>query len=47
MLDIVNEPTLGVPFLIGTLLFVSLFTAWYRRVNPLVSLHHSLDLPHA
>jgi hypothetical protein len=33
-----DESTLGVPFLTGTLVLVSLFIAWYRRVDPLVSL---------
>ena len=39
-----DESTLGVPFLTGTLLFVYLFIAWYRRVDPLVSLYLSLDV---
>ncbi|KAI0272056.1 cytochrome P450 [Russula aff. rugulosa BPL654] len=29
-----DESTLGVPFLTGTLVLVSLFIAWYRRVDP-------------
>jgi len=28
-----------VPFLTGTLILVSLFIAWYSRVDPLVSIH--------
>jgi hypothetical protein len=31
------EPTLGAPFLAGILALVSLFLAWYTRVDPLVS----------
>ncbi len=34
-----DEYSLGVPFFTGTLILVSLFIAWYCRVDPLVSLH--------
>jgi hypothetical protein len=37
-----DESTLGMPFLTGSLVLVSLFIAWYRRMNPLVSFHLSL-----
>lgn len=32
-----DESTLGMPFFTGFLVLVSLFIAWYRRVDPLVS----------
>jgi hypothetical protein len=34
-----DESTLGMPFLAGSLVLVSLLIAWYRRVDPLVSFH--------
>jgi hypothetical protein len=37
-----DESTLGIPFLTGSLVLVSLVIAWYRRVDPLVSLHLAL-----
>jgi hypothetical protein len=43
-----SESTLGMPFLTASLILVSLFIAWYRRVDPLVSLHLSfLHMPRA
>jgi hypothetical protein len=44
-----DESTLGVPFLTGFLVLVSLFIACYRRVDPLVSTvssHLTLLQPH-
>jgi hypothetical protein len=32
-----DESTLGVPFITGLLVLVSLFIAWYRRADSLVS----------
>jgi hypothetical protein len=41
-----DESTLGMPFLAGFLLLVSLFFAWYSRVDPLVSFHLALLQSH-
>jgi hypothetical protein len=40
-----DEYSLGVPFLTGTLILVSLFIVWYSRVDPMVSLHLVLVPP--
>ena len=53
MTSIVNPPnmhddtqfTLGMPFLTGCLVLVSLFIAWYRQTDPLVSSHLALLYP--
>ena len=37
-----DASTVGVPLLTGSLVLVSLFIAWYRRVDPLVSFHLAL-----
>ena len=37
-----DEHTLEMPFLTGSLVLVSLFIAWYRRVDPLVSFNLAL-----
>ena len=34
-----DESTLTMPFLTGSLVLISLFTAWYRRVEPLLSFY--------
>jgi hypothetical protein len=45
-LNMLDESTLGMPFLAGFLLLVSLFFAWYSRVDPLVSFHLALLQSH-
>jgi len=37
-----DKSTLEMPFLTGSLVLVSLFIAWYRRVDPLASFHLAL-----
>jgi hypothetical protein len=37
-----DESTLGMPFLTASLVLASLFIALYRRVDPLVSFHLAL-----
>jgi len=38
-----SESTLGVPFLAGFLILLSLYILWYRQVDPLVSSQPALS----